>query len=143
MDESHANQEIQSLFDDANGDLAIGDLDAAAAKYQRCTDRDPAFFDAWHALAMAHMKSGRITEAIEAGKQAVRLRPNDQLAWSSLSMFLVRNHRIKEAEAAGAKAKVLSWGGQLDPATVLPEMEAWPSSPADPPADDTHDPPAA
>lgn len=118
--------ELEEIFDDANGDLALGDLDSAIEKYRRCIAIDPAFFDGWHALAMALMKSGHIIEAIDAGKNAVRLQPNDQLAWSSLSMFFVRNHQIKEAEAAGAKAKVLSWGGRLDPVAVVQEMEAWP-----------------
>ena len=125
---------VQDLFDDANGDLALGELDQAVGKYRRCIELDPEFFDGWHALAMAQMKSGRIAEAIEAGKQSVRLRPNDQLAWSSLSMFFVRNHQIKEAEAAGAKAKVLSWGGKLDPEGVVAEMEAWSTEPGQPPA---------
>lgn len=114
------------LFDDANGDLAIGELEAAIGKYRQCVALDPKFFDGWHALAMALMKTGRIVEAIEAGREAVRLEPNNQLAWASLSLFFVRNGQTKEAEAAGAKAKVLSWGGRLDPATVLPELDAWP-----------------
>ena len=101
------------LFDDANGDLAVGELDSAVEKYRRCVEMDPTFFDGWHALGMALMKTGRFPEAIEAGKKAVELRPNDQLAWSSLSLFYVRNEQIKEAEAAGAKARVLSWGGKL------------------------------
>ncbi len=41
------------IFDDANGDLAIGELESAVAKYQRCVDLDPNFFDGWHALGMA------------------------------------------------------------------------------------------
>ena len=104
---------LDDLFDDANGDLALGDLDAAVEKYRRCTELDPAFFDGWHALGMALMKLGRYSEAIAAGLRTVELRPNDQLAWSSLSLFYVRNNQIPEAEAAGAKAKILSWGGKI------------------------------
>ncbi len=104
---------VEELFDDANGDLAVGDLDAAVGKYRHCVEIDPAFFDGWHALGMALMKLGRFLEAIEAGKQTVVLRPNDQLAWSSLSLFYVRNGQIPEAESAGAKARVLSWGGKI------------------------------
>ena len=104
---------VEELFDDANGDLALGDLEAAVEKYRRCVELDPAFFDGWHALGMALMKIGRYEEAIEAGKTAVELRPNDQLGWSSLSLFYVRNNQIKEAEAAGTKAKILSWGGKI------------------------------
>jgi len=62
---------------------------------------------------MALMKLGRFPEAIEAGKKAVSLRPNDQIGWTSLSLFYNRNGDIKEAEAAGAKAKILSWGGKI------------------------------
>ena len=105
--------QIQELFDDANGDLAIGELSAAIEKYRRCVEQVPEFFDGWHALGMALMKHGDYPEAIEAGKRAVELRPNDQLAWSSLSLFYVRNNQIKEAESAGTKARILSWGGKI------------------------------
>lgn len=105
--------EAEALFDDANGDLALGELEAAAEKYRRCTELDPAFFEAWHALGMVLMKTGRFAEAIEAGLKTVELRPNDLLAWSSLSLFYVRNDQIREAEAAGAKAKILGWGGKI------------------------------
>jgi tetratricopeptide (TPR) repeat protein len=105
--------EVEELFDDANGDLALGELEEAVEKYRRCTELDPEFFDAWHALGMALMKLGRTPEAIEVGKKTVELRPNDQLAWSSLSLFYVRANLIPQAEAAGAKAKILSWGGKL------------------------------
>src|SRR5688572_29425835 len=99
--------EVEELFDDANGDLALGELEAAAEKYRRCTVLEPEFFDAWHALEMALMKLGRIDEAIEVGKTTVQMRPNDQLAWSSLSLCYVRAGMIPEAEAAGTKARIL------------------------------------
>jgi tetratricopeptide (TPR) repeat protein len=101
------------LFDDANGDLAIGELESAVEKYRQCVEFDSTFFDGWHALGMALMKIGRFPEAIEAGKKATELRPNDQIGWTSLSLFYNRNGDIKEAEAAGTKAKILSWGGKI------------------------------
>jgi tetratricopeptide (TPR) repeat protein len=118
-------QEIEELFDDGNGDLAIGELESAAGKYRRCVELDGTFFEGWHALGMALMKTGRYPEAIEAGLRCVELRPNDQLAWSSLSLFYVRNGNIKEAEAAGAKARILSWGGKIaTPAATAPAASA-------------------
>jgi tetratricopeptide (TPR) repeat protein len=108
-----ASEQAAALFEDATGDIALGDLDAAVAKYEECVRLDPDYFDAWHALGMALMKSGRYPEAITAGLRAVDLQPNDQLAWSSLSLFYVRNNQIPEAEAAGAKARILSWGGKI------------------------------
>ena len=101
------------IFDDASGDVAVGDLNSAVEKYQRCVQLYPDFFDGWHALGMALMKLGRFEEAIEAGKRAVELQPNDQIGWTSLSLFYNRAGNIKEAEAAGAKAKILSWGGKI------------------------------
>jgi tetratricopeptide (TPR) repeat protein len=110
---SDAPPEVEALFDDASGDIAIGELDAAIEKYRRCIAAAPNYFDAWHALGMALMKTGHYPEAIEAGLKTVELRPNDQLAWSSLSLFYVRADRIKEAEAAGVKARILGWGGKI------------------------------
>src|SRR6266403_5544619 len=104
---------IDEIFDGASGDIAVGDLESAVAKYRRCVDLDADFFDGWHALGMALMKLGRFTEAIEAGKKAVELRPNDQIGWTSLSLFYNRAGNIKEAEAAGTKAKILGWGGKI------------------------------
>lgn len=105
--------EVEELFDEASGDVAIGDLEAAATKYQRCVEADPEFFEGWHALGMVLMKLGKYPEAIKAGLRATELHPNDQLAWSSLSLFYVRNNQIPEAEAAGTKARILSWGGKI------------------------------
>jgi len=104
---------VDEIFDDANGDLAVGDMDSAVEKYRRCVQIAPDFFDGWHALGMALMKLGRFVEAIEAGRKAVELRPNDQIGWTSLSLFYNRAGNITEAEAAGTKAKILSWGGKV------------------------------
>ena len=112
------------IFDDASGDIAIGDLASAVEKYRRCVELDPDFFDGWHALGMALMKIGRFEEAIEAGKRAVELRPNDQIGWTSLSLFYNRAGNIKEAEAAGTKAKILSWGGKIAPEAQLSSKSA-------------------
>jgi Flp pilus assembly protein TadD len=106
-------QTRDEIFDDANGDLAIGELESAVEKYRRCVELDQEFFDGWHALGMALMKLGRFNEAIAAGQKAVELRPNDQIGWTSLSLFYNRAGNINEAEAAGTKAKILSWGGKI------------------------------
>src|SRR3954468_22407668 len=106
-------QTVDQIYDDASGDVAIGDLQSAVEKYRRCVQLDPNFFDGWHALGMALMKLGRFEEAIDAGKRAVELQPNDQIGWTSLSLFYNRAGNIKEAEAAGTKAKILSWGGKI------------------------------
>jgi tetratricopeptide (TPR) repeat protein len=106
--------ERDDLFDDANGCLAMGELEEAAALYRRCTEIDPEFFDGWHALGMCLLKLDQIKEAIGCGLQAVTLRPNDLLAWTSLSQMYVRDGNIPEAEAAKGNARILSLGGRID-----------------------------
>ncbi len=105
--------ERDTLFDDANGCLALGDLEEAVALYRRCVALDPGFFDGWHALGMCLLKLGEVKEAIGCGRQATTLRPNDLLAWTSLSQMYVRDGQIGEAEFAKGNARILSLGGKV------------------------------
>jgi tetratricopeptide (TPR) repeat protein len=105
----------EAHWDEGNSALALGDLETAVVCYRKAVEADPEYFDAWHALGMALMKLKRYPEAIEAGKVAVRLRPNDLMAYTSLSLAYVRNGDIKKAEEMGAKARILSWGGKVAP----------------------------
>jgi tetratricopeptide (TPR) repeat protein len=102
-----------SLFDDANGHLALGELEEAIAIYRQCVSLDPEFFDGWHALGLALLKSGETKEAIGCGLKAVTLQPNDLLAWTALSQMYVRDGNIPEAEAAKGNARILSLGGRV------------------------------
>lgn len=104
---------VDELFDDGNSELAMGELEKAAEFYRQAIELDPLFFDGWHALGMVEMKMQHYPEAIEAGKRAVALKPNDQMAYTSLSLAYVRNGQIKEAEEMGAKARIISWGGKI------------------------------
>ena len=101
------------LFDDANGHLAVGELEEAVALYRQCVALDPEFFDAWHALGMSLLKLGQVKEAIGCGLQATTLRPNDLLAWTALSQLHVKMGHIAEAETAKANARILSLGGKI------------------------------
>jgi len=105
--------DLQDGFDDANGYLAVGEFEDAIALYRRCVALDPEFFDGWHALGMALLKTGNTKEAIGCGLQAVTLKPNDLLAWTSLSQMYVRDGNIPEAEAAKGNASILSLGGKV------------------------------
>lgn len=107
------SEKRDEIFDDANGDLAVGDLEGAVGKYRQCVEIDPDFFDGWHALGMALMKTGKIKEAIGAGLQSTTLRPNDLLAWTALSQMYVQDGQIAEAEDAKGKARILSLGGRV------------------------------
>ena len=106
--------QAEQLFDDANGHLAVGEIEEAIALYRRSVEIDSNYFDAWHALGMALMKDGQIKEAIGCGLQAVTLKPNDLLAWTGLSQMYVKDGNIPEAEAAKQNATILSIGGKVD-----------------------------
>ena len=110
---SDTQASIEDLFDEASGHVALGDLDAAVPLYRRCVELDSQFFDGWHALGMALMKTGPLKEAIGAGLMATTLCPNDLLAWTALSQMYVANHQIAEAEDAKGKARILSLGGRV------------------------------
>lgn len=105
--------DVQNLFDDASGCIALGELEDAIPLLRRCVELDPAFFDGWHALGMVLFKLGHLKEAIGAGLMATTLRPNDLLAWTSLSQMYVQNRQIAEAEDAKGKARILSLGGKV------------------------------
>jgi predicted Zn-dependent protease len=105
--------ERDALFDEANGCLALGDVEEAVGIYRRCVALDPEFFDGWHALGMCLLKLGAVKEAIGCGLQATTLRPNDLLAWTALSQMYVRDGQIAEAESAKANARILSLGGKV------------------------------
>jgi Flp pilus assembly protein TadD len=109
MDSSERDQ----WFDEANGNLAVGDLEAAVTLYRQCVGANPDDFDAWHALGMCLLKLGQIKEAIGCGLQATTLRPNDLLAWTALSQMYVRDGQIAEAETAKGNARILSLGGKV------------------------------
>ena len=94
-----------NIFDDANGDLAVGELENAVKKYRQCVEIDPEFFDGWHALGMALMKIGLFPEAIEAGKRATELRPNDQIAWTSLSLSTTAMATSRKPKPRGRKRR--------------------------------------
>ncbi|MCX8496896.1 MAG: tetratricopeptide repeat protein [Akkermansiaceae bacterium] len=107
------SDDLQALFDEANGYLAVGEFDEAITLYRRCVALDATFFDGWHALGMALLKTGHLKEAIGCGLQSVALQPNDLLAWTSLSQMYVRDGNIPEAESAKGNARILSLGGKV------------------------------
>ena len=105
--------ERDALYDEASGLVAVGELEEAVKLYRRSVEVDPQFFDGWHALGMALMKSGSIKEAIGAGLMATTINPNDLLACTALSQMYVKNGQIAEAEDAKGKARILSLGGRV------------------------------
>jgi cytochrome c-type biogenesis protein CcmH/NrfG len=57
------SEELNDIFDDANGSLALGEFEDAIAGYRKCVALDPEFFDGWQALGMALMNSKKPSAA--------------------------------------------------------------------------------
>lgn len=108
------HHERDNHFDDANGRFAVGDHEAAITGYRRCVELDATFFDGWHALGMALMRTEQLKEAIGCALQSTTLRPNDLLAWTALSQMYMRDGQIAAAEDAKSNAMILSLGGKVD-----------------------------
>lgn len=108
-----SNEDLQSLFDEASGHLALGELEEAANLYKKCVEIDPTHFDSWHALSMSLLKTDKLKEALGASLQATSLQPNDLLAWTALSQIYVRLGDIPNAESAKANSRILSLGGKI------------------------------
>ncbi len=104
---------LDDLLDEANGHVAVGEIEEAVAMLRQATSLAPTSFEAWHSLGMALLKVGSIQEAIGAGLMATTLQPNDLLAWTALSQMYVKNGQIAEAEDAKGKARILSLGGKI------------------------------
>ncbi len=101
------------LMDEANGALAVGELEQAITHFKAATELNKESAEPWIALTMALYKSDRYEEAIQAGLKAAELDANNQFVWSSLSLAYNANKQKAEAEAAGAKARIISWGGKI------------------------------
>ncbi|HEY3120622.1 MAG TPA: sulfatase-like hydrolase/transferase [Vicinamibacteria bacterium] len=75
-------------------------LDDAIAIMRRVLERDPAIMDAHLTLGNWLMKARRADEAILAFKQALALKPNDDIAMANLTQAYRLRHRTEDALAA-------------------------------------------
>ncbi len=101
-------------YEQGMSEFAMAEFQKAIEHYQRAIELDPGYFDAWHALGMAYLRTGDINAAIEAGRRAVQINPNDMLAHTSLSMYYMRTGDKAAAEREKGLATVLGWGGKVD-----------------------------
>jgi Tfp pilus assembly protein PilF len=104
----------EEFYDAGMFEFSQAEFAKAIECYRGAVELDAGYFDAWHALGMAYLRAGMIPEAIEAGKTAVALSPNDMLAHTSLSMYYMKAGDKAMAEKEKGFATVLSWGGKLD-----------------------------
>lgn len=92
--------------------FAQGRPEEAAAGYREAVELDPGLAIAWNGLAMAEAQRGDLDAALEAGRRAVALEPDEPLGHTSLSIFYQRKGRIAEAEEEKALASRLQRRGR-------------------------------
>lgn len=94
----------EELFGKGLGAYGKGNLDEAIAAFNAALRLDPAYADAYFALANSYNKKGNLDEAIAAIKKAIELDPMEALYHTELSRLYVQRGMVPEAEAARAEA---------------------------------------
>jgi len=103
----------QKLYEEALELFKDRKLPDAIQKLEALLQKDPAFEDAYEALAILYSKADRLDDAIETAKKWVRLNPQAQMAYTNLSRFYVQKGMIAEAEHAQGEARKLGWIEEL------------------------------
>jgi len=94
----------EELFGKGLGAYGKGDLDEAIAAFKQALQLDPAYADAYFALANSYNRKGKLDEAIAAIRKAIELNPQEPLFHTELSRLYVQQGMVPEAEAAKAEA---------------------------------------
>ncbi|HEY3989265.1 MAG TPA: tetratricopeptide repeat protein [Acidobacteriaceae bacterium] len=87
--------------------FAQGDYSKAEQMYRAATEKDPQSFRSYYNLGAALMSQGKDTEAIEALKRSVAIRPTEG-GYGNLAVALFRLRRFDEAAEGFRKAIQLS-----------------------------------
>src|SRR5271167_4506371 len=74
-----------------------GQLAQAEQLYWQILEADPAHADAWGYLGVLHLSVGRLPQAENCCRQALRLQPQDGAALSNLGMNLGQQGKLDEA----------------------------------------------
>ena len=103
----------QKLYEEALELFKNQKLAEAIQKLEGLLQKDPAFDDAYEALAILYSRAERLDDAIETAKKWIRLNPQAKMAHTNLSRFYVQKGMIAEAEQAQGEARKLSWIEEL------------------------------
>ncbi len=107
------HDDVTHLVEEATLDFALGENETAIEKLKAAIQQKPDSFEAWHAMTEICFSMRRLDEALEAGKQALELRPDDVHIHTSLSRVYMERGDKASAEMHGARARVLGWKQEL------------------------------
>ena len=83
---------------------------SAEIEFKKALEIDPDFDLALNSLCEVYNKMGRLDEALQIGKQLLKITPNDPLTHAALSRIYMQKGMIKEAEDELALSNQLSAG---------------------------------
>jgi len=90
------------------GKLGSGDLEGAIAEFEKALADDGSFYVAHLGWSQALDRLGKVDEAIEQVKRALKIVPDEALAHTSLSRLYQQKGMIEEAEKEMAISHKLS-----------------------------------
>ena len=105
---------LQTQYDDAVFAYTTGDYTGAAAGFAAVLTADPAHFEAQLSLGMAYYRMEDFARAIEEGKKAEAMNPNEQRVHTNLSLAYMRSGDKETAEHHGLQAKLSGWRGNME-----------------------------
>lgn len=105
--------ESQTRYDEALHLFKAQKLSEAIGKLESLLQHDPAFEDAYEALAIFYSKMNRLEDAVETAKKWIRLNPQSKMAHTNLSRFYLAQGMIAEAEHEQGEARRLGWIEEL------------------------------
>lgn len=105
--------ESEILYQEALKFFKEQKLPEAIQKLEALLQHDPAFEDAYEALAIFYSKVNRLDQAVETAKKWIRLNPQSKMAHTNLSRFYVAKGMIAEAEHEQGEARRLGWIEEL------------------------------
>ena len=90
-----------------NAGLESDAVGVKIACYEKATQADPDFFEAWFNLGIARMSVRNVNGAIEAYENAKRLRPKRVEVFRNLGRAWIRQGKLEKALAAFVEARAL------------------------------------
>jgi len=94
------SNDAQTLFDKGLKELWQGNYSAALAFFQKATEKNPNYSDAWSQIGHCFFNLGRNQEAIVACKQAIKINPDDAKAYFLLGTVAYKLGHYQESTEA-------------------------------------------